>query len=97
MNIINETEKVYEMEGNQGKLRKKLVHHKGEFYMVSENTLLEETLIFRATPTGDVNSYTDVGGGKAVTLEQVIAQFDDMLYCGNYIDDDTEDLWQTDN
>ena len=92
MNIINETEKVYETEGNRGKLRKKLVHHKGEFYMVSENTLIEETLIFRASPTGDVSSYTDVGGGKGVTLEQVIAKFDDMLYCSDDIDEDTEDL-----
>ena len=92
MNVINETEKVYEMEGNRGKLRKKLVHHKGEFYMVSENTLLEETLIFRASPTGDVKSYCEAGGGKGVTLEQVIAEFDDMLYGEDYFDEDTEDL-----
>ena len=92
MNVINETEKVYEMEGNQGKLRKKLVHHKGEFYMVSENTLIEETLVFRADPTGDVSSYCEVGGGKGVTLEQVIAEFDDMLYGKDYFDEDTEDL-----
>ena len=92
MNIINETEKVYEMEGNRGKLRKKLVHHKGEFYMVSENTLLEETLVFRATPTGDVSSYCEVGGAKGVTLEEAIADFDDMLYTPWSYDEDTEDL-----
>ena len=92
MNIIDSSEKVYEMEGNRGKLRKKLVHHKGEFYMVSENTLLEETLIFRASPTGDVKSYCEAGGGKGVTLEQVIAEFDDMLYTPWGEDDDTEDL-----
>jgi len=92
MNIIDGSEKVYEMEGNRGKLRKKLVHHKGEFYMVSENTLLEETLVFKASPTGDVSSYCEVGGGKGVTLEQVIAEFDDMLYTPWSEDDDTEDL-----
>ena len=91
MDIIDSSEKVYEVEGNRGKLRKKLVHHKGEFYMVSENTLLEETLVFRADPTGDVESYHDVGGGKGVTLEEVIADFDGMLYNFSY-DDDTEDL-----
>ena len=91
MDIINTTSDVYEMEGNRGKLRKKLVHHKGEFYMVSENTLLEETLVFRATPTGDVINYSEVGGSKCVTLEEVIADFDNMLYSFDP-DDDTEDL-----
>ena len=92
MDIIDSSEKVYELEGNRGKLRKKLVHHKGEFYMVSENTLLEETLVFRADPTGDVSSYLEVGGGKGVTLEEVVADFDDMLYTPWSEDDDTEDL-----
>ena len=59
--------------------------------MVSENTLLEETLIFRASPTGDVDSYCEVGGSKCATLEEVIADFDDMLYSFGP-DDDTEDL-----
>ena len=94
MDIINTTSDVYEMEGNRGKLRKKLVHQKGEFYMVSENTLLEETLVFRASPTGDVINYTDVGGGKHVTLEEVIGDFEEWLYGDDYwsYDDDTEDL-----
>ena len=92
MNIINTTSEVYEMEGNQGKLRKKLVHHKGEFYMVSENTVLEETLVFRASPTGDVDNYLEVGGGKGLTVEQVVADFDNQLYTPWSEDADTEDL-----
>ena len=95
MDIINTTSEVYEMEGSMGKLRKKLVHHKGEFYMVSENTVLEETLVFRASPTGDVDCYSEVGGGKGLTLEQVVADFDNQLYANGGLwsyDDDTEDL-----
>jgi hypothetical protein len=87
MNIINATENIYEMEGNRGKLKRQLIHHKGEFYVVSENTLLEETLVFKATPTGDVESYCEVGGGKGVTLEEVLGDLDEWLY-----DEDTEDL-----
>ena len=94
MDIINTTSDVYEMEGNRGKLRKKLVHHKGEFYMVSENTLLEETLIFKATPTGDVISYNEVGGAKGITIEEALSNIDEWLYSGDCwsYDDDTEDL-----
>ena len=92
MNIINNTSEVYELEGSMGKLRKKLVHHKGEFYMVSENTVLEETLVFRATPTGEVDNYLEVGGGKGLTLEEVIADFDNQLYTPWSEDDDTEDM-----
>ena len=94
MDIINTTNQVYELEGSMGKLRKKLVHHEGEFYIVSENTLLEETLVFRASPTGDVNDYSEVGGGKGLTLEQVVADFDNQLYKSGYwgYDDETEDL-----
>ena len=92
MNIINTTDDVYETEGSIGKLRKKLVHHKGEFYIVSENTLLKETLVFRSTPTGEVSNYNEVGGGRELTLEQVIADFDGMLFTPWGEDDDTEDL-----
>ena len=94
MNIIDGSEKVYEMEGNRGKLRRKLVHHKGEFYVVSENTLLEETLVFRASPTGDVSSYCEIGGAKGITLEEVLSNIDEWLYSSDYwsYDDDTEDL-----
>ena len=94
MDIINTTSQVYELEGRAGKLRKKLIHHRGEFYIVSENTLLEETLVFRADPTGYVSDYGEVGGGKGLTVEQVVADFDNQLYksdCWGY-DDDTEDL-----
>ena len=92
MNIINNTTDVYELEGSMGKLRKKLVHHKGEFYIVSENTVLKETLVFRATPTGEVDNYLEVGGRKGITLEEVIADFDNQLYTPWSEDDDTEDM-----
>ena len=63
MDIIfrKDKEQVWEIKHEySGVLNKALVHHKGEFYIVSENTGLEETLIFYATCTGEVKNYTDV-------------------------------------
>ena len=64
----------------KGVLNKALVHYKGEFYIVSENTALEETLIFYSTPTGEVKNYQEVGGGKALTLDDVLNNFKAHLY-----------------
>lgn len=66
--------------GLTGKLRKALVHHEGYFYLVSENTLVKETLIFLSSPTGEVKSWNEVGGGKGVTLEEVLDDFEKELF-----------------
>ena len=89
MNIIFKDE-AYD---RAGVMRRALVHHKGEFYIASENTALDETLIFSSSPTGEIASWSEVGGGKCVTLEEVLADFDNMLYSRDWsYDDDTEDI-----
>ena len=75
----------WEIEGEyKGVLNKALVHYKGEFYIVSENTALEETLVFYSTPTGDIKNYTEVGGGKGITLDDVLSNFKAHLYDNLY-------------
>ena len=71
-------EKKWETSEGSGELNKALVHHKGEFYIVSENTELRETLIFPATPIGDIKNWSEVGSGS--TLDEVLNNFSDMLY-----------------
>ena len=76
----------WEIEGEyKGVINKALVHYKGQFYLVSENTALSETLIFYSNPTGEIKNYTEVGGGRGVTLEDVLNNFNAHLY---------EDLYQ---
>jgi hypothetical protein len=67
-------------ENMSGMIRRVLVHHEGRFYIVSENTVMEETLIFPATPTGEVESWHEVGGGKGLTVEDVLADFEEHFY-----------------
>ena len=63
-----------------GAVKKKLVNYDGSFYVVSENTLLKETLIFRSDPIGKVDNYLEVGGGRGLTIEEVIADFEGHLF-----------------
>ena len=75
----------WEIEGEyKGVINNALVHYKGQFYLVSENTALSETLIFYSNPTGEIKNYTEVGG-RGVTLEDVLNNFNAHLY---------EDLYQ---
>ena len=80
--IIKEKEAPFELEyeNKSGKIRRALVHHKGGFYIVSENTVLKETLIFRSSPTGEIESWIEVGGGKELTLEEVLSNFENELF-----------------
>jgi len=80
--IVKDKDKDFEMEHENltGKIKRVLVHHEGNFYIVSENTALEETLIFPATPTGEVVSYNEVGGGKGLTVDEVLADFEECFY-----------------
>ena len=87
MDIIfrKDCDRVWEARGGtSGQINKALVHYKGEFYIVSENTGLEETLIFYATCTGEVKNYTDVGGGRGITLDDVLSNFEAHLYKNLY-------------
>ena len=83
MDIIfrKDNSKVWELKDEyKGVINKALVHYKGVFYLVSENTALGETLVFYATPTGEVKNYCEVGGGKALTLDDVLNNFKAHLY-----------------
>ena len=63
-----------------GTVKKKLVSCDGSFYVVSENTLLKETLIFRSDPIGKVDNYLEVGGGRGLTIEEILADFEGHLF-----------------
>ena len=80
--IVKEKEHPFEVEYENlsGMIRRVLVHHEGKFYIVSENTAMEETLIFPATPTGEVESWNEVGGGKGLTVEDVLADFEEQFF-----------------
>ena len=69
-----------ELAGGGGFIRRVLVHHEGEFYVISENTALKETLIFSASPTGEVTNWNEVGGGGGLTVEEVLKDFEQFLY-----------------
>lgn len=56
-----------------------LIHHKGDFYLVSENTVSRQTLIFPSSPTGEPEGYLEVGGGSNITLEEVLEDFEEYL------------------
>ena len=60
---------------------KALVEHNGEFYIVSESRIRGlETLIFRADAAGNVTDHLEVGGGVGITLQEVLANFEDELF-----------------
>ena len=77
MNIINNLQ---DKKYPGGLIKQTLVHHEGEFYIASENTAQGYTLIFSAIPTGDVTDYLEVGGSKDVSLEEVLADFEEYLF-----------------
>ena len=41
-------------------------------FVISENTVLEETLIFESDPEGNFKTSLEVAGGKGYTLEEVL-------------------------
>ena len=60
---------------------KALVQHKMQYYVVSESSRFGlETLIFRSDSTGKITDYTEVGGGRGVTLEHVLGNFENELF-----------------
>ena len=41
---------------------------------------IEETLIFKSEPDGTVTNHFEVGGGKFLTLDEVLGNIDEYLY-----------------
>jgi len=64
---------------------KALIYYKNNFYVVSEacNEFTDhdkETLIFKSSPTGVVDDYNEVGGGRGLTLDEVLNNINKYLY-----------------
>ena len=64
---------------------KAVIYYNNEFYVVSEANnqftgFQLETLIFKSNPDGSVIDYTDVGGAKGLTLNEVLDNIDEYLY-----------------
>ena len=62
---------------------KALIYYNNEFYLVSESDVPLsglETLVFRCDPTGHVSSYMDVGGGRGITLDEVLNNVGKYMY-----------------
>ena len=62
-----------------GGVKQVLIHHKGNFYLVSENIDAKQTLIFPSSPTGEPESYLEVGGSSDTTLDEVLNDFESFL------------------
>ena len=64
---------------------KALIYYNNNFYVVSQSNNmftgnLDETLIFKSDPDGTVVDYFEVGGGKDLTLNEVLDNIDEYLY-----------------
>ena len=64
---------------------KALIYYNNSFYVVSQADSwvtgdAVETLIFKANPDGSVNDYVEVGGGKDLTLDEVLNNISEHLY-----------------
>ena len=62
-----------------------LIYYNNNFYIVSQaknmfTGNIEETLIFKSEPDGNVTSYIEVGGGKFLTLDEVLDNIDEYIY-----------------
>ena len=61
---------------NNGK--RALVLYGGKHYLISDNG--SETLIFLADSYGNVTQWNEVGGGRALTLLEVLGDFSSYLH-----------------
>jgi len=76
MEIIQAT-----LNNNGTPIGKALVKHRGKFYIVSESTKMGlETLIFEADENGNVVEWLEVGGGRGITLVEVLENFESELF-----------------
>ena len=64
---------------------KALIYYNNNFYVVSQaNNLatgyVDETLIFKSEPDGTVVDYSEVGGAKYASLDEVLNNINEYLY-----------------
>ena len=57
---------------------KALVLYRNNHYVVSDNG--RETLIFPSDNRGNIISYQEVGGGRSVTITEVLGDFSSFFY-----------------
>ena len=57
-----------------------------KYYIISENTVLKESLVFNAGPQGDISNYNEVDGGNFITIEEVLATWNPASFI-KYSDD----------
>jgi len=75
----DKTMDIIHIEPKRHGVKQVLIHHKGNFYLVSENTDEKRTLIFPSSPTGEPESYLEVGGSSNTTLDEVLNDFESYL------------------
>ena len=64
---------------------KALIYYNNEFYVISQaNNMFtnhdDETLIFRSDAAGNVSDYMEIGGGRGLTLNEVLNNIEEYLY-----------------
>ena len=59
---------------------KATVLYKGEYYVISQSLIVPETLVFPSNEQGEITSWTDVGGGSSISLDEVLEDFESYLY-----------------
>ena len=66
----------------QPNLSQVLVSYKGDYYVVSYSTRLQEseTYIFKSDSQGNITDWAEVGGMKGGTVWVVINNMDEYLY-----------------
>jgi hypothetical protein len=76
---------VRNLEGRYGDLGSALVLQDGCFYVVSSTSNPNgsvETRAFPATRRGRVTSWREVAGDYGMTIEEVVAELEDVCHCG---------------
>lgn len=53
---------------------------RNQHYVISENTGLQECLVFRSDAKGNVENMNEVGGSRCITMEEVFQDFDQWMF-----------------
>ncbi len=64
---------------------KALIYYNNNFYVISKaNNMFTnhavETLIFKSEPDGSIIDYIEVGGGRGLTIDDVLDNIEEHLY-----------------
>jgi hypothetical protein len=64
---------------------KALIYYNNNFYVISQaNNMFTnhavETLIFKSEPDGSIIDYIEVGGGRGLTIDDVLDNIEEHLY-----------------